>query len=90
MRLLPPSFSTALKRVKASKKLLDVVKAKEIIWYTFMIRYYQQHGFRLIAFHQLVVCEQGNPLSWFPEEVANVRHEANMDPNKTSWMKLQN
>ena len=55
-----------------------------------MIRYYQQHGFRLIAFHQLVVYEQGNPLSWFPEEVANARHEANKDPNRTSWMKLRN
>ena len=48
-----------------------------------MIRYYQQHGFRLIAFHQLVEYEQGNPLSWFPEEVANARHEVNKYPKKT-------
>ena len=37
-----------------------------------MIKWYLPHGLR----------EPGKPFSWFPEEVANARHEGDKDPLK--------
>ena len=50
--------------------------------YTPLIKWYLQHGLRLTAVHQLVEYEPGKLFSWFPEEVANVRREADKDPLK--------
>ena len=36
----------------------------------------------LTAVHQLIEYELGRPFSWFPEEVANARREADKDPLK--------
>ena len=73
---------TGRKTVKGTKKLLGVMKAKKILLYTPLIKWYLQHGLRLTAVHQLVEYEPGKPFSWFPEEVANARHEAEKDPLK--------
>ena len=73
---------TGRKTVKGTKKLLGVMKAKKILLYTPLIKWYLQHGLRLTAVHQLVEYEPGKPFSWFPEEVANARHEADKDPLK--------
>ena len=32
--------------------------------------------------YQLVKYEPGKPFSWFPEEMANARHESDKDPLK--------
>ena len=37
---------------------------------------------RLTTAHQLVEYEPGKPFSWFPEEVANARRDADKDPLK--------
>ena len=37
---------------------------------------------RLTAVHQLVEYEPGKPFSWFPEEVAGARREADRDSLK--------
>ena len=50
-----------------------------------MIRWYLQHGLRLTEVHQLVEYEQGKPFSWFSEEVANARHDADKDLLKSNW-----
>ena len=50
--------------------------------YTPLIKWYLQHDLGLTAAHQLVEHEPGKPFSWFPEEVANARREANKDPLK--------
>ena len=47
-----------------------------------MIEWYLQHGLRITAVHQLIEYEPGMPFSWFPEEVANARREADKDPLK--------
>ena len=47
-----------------------------------MIEWYLQHGLRITAVHQLIEYEPGMPFSWFPEEVANTRREADKDPLK--------
>ena len=73
---------TGRKAVKRTKKLLGVIKAKKILLYTPVIEWYLQHGLRLTAVHQLIEYEPGMPFSWFPEEVANARREADKDPLK--------
>ena len=71
---------TGRKTVKGTTELLDVMKAKKILLYTFLIEWYLKHGLRLTAVHQLIEYEPGRPFSWFPEEVANARREANKIP----------
>ena len=58
------------------------MKAKNILLYTSLVEWYLQHGLRLTAVHQLIEYEPGMPFSWFPEEVANARREADKDPLK--------
>ena len=66
------------------------MKAKKILLYTPLIKWYLQHGLRLNAVRQLVECEPGRPFSWFPEEVVNARREADKDPLKNNWVMPQN
>ena len=73
---------TGRETVKGTKKLLGVMKAKKILLYTSLIRWYLQYGLRLTAIHHLVEYEPGKPFSWFPEEVSNARREADKDPLK--------
>ena len=73
---------TGRKTVKGTKKLLCVIKAKKILLYAPLIEWYLQHGLRVIAVHQLIEYESGMPFSWFPEEEANARLEADKDPLK--------
>ena len=73
---------TGRKTVKGTEKLLGVMKTKKILFYTPLIEWYLQHGLRLTAVHQLIEYEPGMPFSWFPEEVANTRREADKDTLK--------
>ena len=73
---------TGRKTVKRTKKFLGVMKAKMILLYTPLIEWYLQQGLRLTAVHQLIDYELGMPFSWFSEEVANARREADKDPLK--------
>ena len=50
-----------------------------------MICWYLQYGLRLTEVHQLVEYKQGKPSSWFSEEVANARHDADKDLLKSNW-----
>ena len=61
------------KIVKGTKKLQGVMKAKKILLYLSLIEWYQQHGLRLTAVHQLIEHEPVMSFSWFLEEVANAR-----------------
>ena len=65
---------TGRKTVKGIKKLVGVLLCTPVI------EWYLQHGLRLTAVHQLV--EPGKPFSWFTEEGANARREADKDPLK--------
>ena len=57
---------TDRKTVKGTKKLLEVMRAKKILLYTPLIKYYLQHDLKLTAVHQLVEYEPGKTFSWFP------------------------
>ena len=56
------------------------MKAKKILLHTSIICWYLQHDLKLIAVHEVVENEQGKSFSWFPEEVANTRHDVDKDP----------
>ena len=58
------------------------MRATKILLYTPVLEWYLQHGLRMTAVHQLIAYEHGMPLSWFPEEVANARCEADKVPIK--------
>ena len=58
------------------------MKAEKILLYTPLIKWYLPHGLRLTAVYYLIEYEPGMPFSWFPEEVANARCEADKDPLK--------
>ena len=73
---------TGRKTVKGTKKLLGDIKAKKILLYTPLVEWYHKRGLRLTAVHKLIEYKPGMPFSWFPEEVANARHEADKDPLK--------
>ena len=73
---------TGRKTVKGTEKLLDVMKAQKILLYTPLIEWYLQYRLRLTVVHQLISYEPGMSFSWFPEEVANARREADKDPLK--------
>ena len=73
---------TGRKTVKGTKKLLGVMKAKKILLYIPLIEWYLKHVLGLTAVYQLIKYEPGMPFSWFPEEVANARREADKDPLK--------
>ena len=69
---------TGRKTLKGTKKLLGVLRGKNV----FLIKWYLKYGLRLTAVHQLVEYEPSNPFSWFSEEVANARREADKHPTK--------
>ena len=70
------------KTVKGTKKLLGVMKAKKILFFTHMTRLYLQHILRLILVLQLVEYKQCKPFSRFPEKVTNARWKMDNYPLK--------
>ena len=70
------------KTIKGTKKLLGVTKAKKILLYSPLLKWYLSHGMVITGVHHLIGCEPGRPFAWFPEEVANARRQADNDPSK--------
>ena len=58
------------------------MKAKKALLYTPLIEWYLPHGLRLTTVYYLIEYKPGMSFSWFPEEVANTRCEADKDPLK--------
>ena len=51
--------------MKGTKKLLGVMKAKKILLYTPLIKYYLQLGLKLTVVHELVEYKPAKSFSWF-------------------------
>ena len=73
---------TGRKTIKGTKKLLGVTKAKKILLYSPLLKWYLNHGMVITGVHHLIGYEPGRPFAWFPEEVANARRQAENDPSK--------
>ena len=73
---------TGRKENKNSRKLLGVMKAKRILLYTPLLKWYIEHGLKVTAYHQLLQYTPGWPFDWFPEEVAEARRQADKHDDK--------
>ena len=73
---------TGRKTIKGTKKFLGVTKAKKILLYSPLLKWYMNHGMVITGVHNLIGYEPGRPFAWFPEEVANARRQADNDPSK--------
>ena len=60
---------TGRKENKNSRRLLGVMKAKKILRYTPLLKWYIEHGLKLTAHHELLLYKPGRPFDWFLEEV---------------------
>ena len=70
---------TGSKENKNSRKLLGVMKAKKILLYTPLLKWYIEHGLQVTAYHELLVYKPGRLFDWFPEEVADARREGDIE-----------
>ena len=73
---------TGRKTIKGTKKLLGVTKAKKILLYSSLLKWYLNDGMVITGVHHLIGYEPGRPFAWFPEEVVNARRQADNDPSK--------
>ena len=64
---------------KNLRKLLGVMKAKKILLYTPLLKWYIEHGFKVTAYHELLLYQPSQPFDWFPEEVADARREGDIE-----------
>ncbi|XP_057292550.1 uncharacterized protein LOC130621260 [Hydractinia symbiolongicarpus] len=74
--------ATGQKRVQGTRKLLGLMKAKKILLYTPVLKWYLDHGLKVTAFHQFIKYKRGKPFAWFPKEIADARRQADKDPDK--------
>ncbi len=74
--------ATGRKRIPGTRKLCGLMKAKKILLYTPLLKWYLDHGLKVTAFHQFLRYKRGKPFAWFPEEVADARRQADKDPDK--------
>ena len=75
-------LKTGRKRIPGTRKLCGLMKAKNILLYTPLLKWYLAHGLQVTAFHQFLKYERGKPFAWFPEEVADARRQADKDHDK--------
>ncbi|XP_057313141.1 uncharacterized protein LOC130654548 [Hydractinia symbiolongicarpus] len=74
--------TTGHKRVPGTRKLLGLMRAEKILLYTPALKWYLDHGMKVTAFYQFLKYARGGPFECFPEEIADVRRQADKDPNK--------
>ena len=55
------------------------MKAKKILLYTPLLKWYIEHGLEVTAYHELLLYKPGRPFDWFPEEVADARREGDIE-----------
>ena len=59
-----------------------MIKVKNILLYTPVLKWYLDNGFKMRGFYQFLRYTRGKPFAWFPEEVADERRQADKDPDK--------
>ena len=73
---------TGRKRIPGTRKLCVVMKAKKILLYTPVLKWYLDHGLKVTGFYQFLRYKRGKQFAWFPVEVADARRQADKDPDK--------
>ena len=73
---------TGRKRIPGTRKLCGVMKAKKILLYIPVLKWYLDHGLKVTAFYKFLKYKRGKPFAWFPAEIADARRQADKDPDK--------
>ena len=78
-------IATGRKTISQSKKLLGVLRAKKILLYSPLLKWYLNHGLLATKIYKYLSYTANRPFKWFPEEV-NARRQADEAPDKkTTW-----
>ena len=71
---------TNRKTLPEAKKLLGVLRAKKILLYTPLLKWYLEHGLKVTGIYKYLSYTPGKPFSWFPEEVSSARRNGDENP----------
>ena len=71
--------ATGRKTLKDTKKLLGVTKAKKILLYTPLLKWYLNHGLEVTAVYKILKYVPGRPFKWFPDEVSSARRDGDIE-----------
>ena len=63
------------KMIGRTEKRLGVTKAKRILLYMPMLRWYLSHGLKVTLIHNYLKYESGKPFNWFSKEVSKARRD---------------
>ena len=64
------------------KKLLGVLKAKKVLLYTPLLKWYIEHGLEITAVYRTIDYVPRKIFSWFVNEVANMRRKGDAEADK--------
>ena len=64
------------------KKLLGVLKAKEVLLYAPLLAWYHEHGLEITAVHRTIDYIPQKIFDWFIKEVANMRRKGDAEAEK--------
>ena len=64
------------------KKLLGVLKAQKVLLYAPILKWYHEHGLKIMAVHRTINCMLRKTFSWFVQEVANMRRKGDVEADK--------
>ena len=64
------------------KKLLGVLKAKKVLLYAPLLKWYHEHGLEITAVHRTIDYYPQKTFSWFIQEVANMRRKGDVEAEK--------
>ena len=70
---------TGRKTIHGTKKLLGVTCANKILLHKPKLKWYLEHGLKVIAIHKYLKYKSGQPFSWFPKEVSKARRDGDSD-----------
>ena len=75
-------IATGRKTICQSKKPLGVLRAKKILLYSPLLKWYLNHGLLVTKIYKYLSFTANRPFKWFPEEVSNARRQADEAPDK--------
>ena len=64
------------------KKILGVLKAKKVLLYAPLLKWYHEHGLEITAVHRTIDYVPQKIFSWFVQEVANMRRKGDVEAEK--------
>ena len=64
------------------KKLLGVLKAKKVLLYTPLLKWYHEHGLKITSLHRTISYIPQKIFTWFVKEVANMHRKGDAEAEK--------